>query len=328
MPLALLYRAIIAIRRLLYRLNIKKIHHFKVPVIVVGNITVGGTGKTPLVIWLANFLQHQGFKPGIVSRGYGGKAANYPQEVHRNSDPKIVGDEAVLIARHTQCSMVVDPIRVRAVKKLLAETDCNIVISDDGLQHYALGRNVEIAVIDGERGFGNGWCLPAGPLREPVERLESVDFVVLNGNADKSPLAPLFQRGELKTKLTPYGVNQYSMNLISGDFCQVIQPNILVSAENFRNKTVHAIAGIGNPSRFFQALRKLGLNIVEHDFPDHHPFRAEDFSFVKKDEIVIMTEKDAVKCEKFVDERFFYLPVQAELPPDFSEQILNKIKNT
>jgi tetraacyldisaccharide 4'-kinase len=294
-PLSLLYRLIIGLRRFSYRHGLKKITRFKVPVIVVGNITTGGTGKTPLVIWLVDFLKQQGFKPGIVSRGYGGRSLCYPQIVYPNSDPKEVGDEAVLLTRRTQCPMVIDPKRVNAVKKLLQDTNCNIVISDDGLQHYALERDIEIAVIDGERRFDNGFCLPAGPLREPIKRLKEVDFIVSNGKAETS---------------------EYQMRLVSEDFL----------LEKFKNKVVHAVAGIGNPQRFFKTLHGLGLMIIEHTFPDHYLFKANDFGFLKENEFVIMTEKDWVKCEAFVDERFLCLPVRAELDKKFGEQLLNKLK--
>lgn len=305
LPFSFCYRLIISIRRYLYQCGLKKIHHFKIPIIVVGNITVGGTGKTPLVIWLAKFLQQQGFIPGIVSRGYGGKASHYPFHVKDTSDPKIVGDEAVLLARYTQCPIVIDPNRVAAVKKLLSDTGCNIIISDDGLQHYALGRDIEIAVVDGERYFGNGFCLPAGPLREPVKRLEEVDLVIVNG---KNCL------------------NKNNLNLIPEVFYQVLNPSITISIAELKNKTLHAVAGIGNPSRFFQTLRALGLTVIEHPFPDHYCFKKTDFNFLKENEWVAMTEKDAVKCEAFADKRFWCLRVKPEVSNEFIQQLTNKIK--
>lgn len=303
-PLALLYRGIVTARRYLYGKGIKKITRFAVPVIVVGNITTGGTGKTPLVSWLANFLQQQGFKPGIVSRGYGGKAIDYPQTVQADSDPCQVGDEAILLARSTQCPMVVDPNRVAAVTKLLTDHDCNIVICDDGLQHYALARTLEIAVIDAQRGLGNQFCLPAGPLREPIKRLAEVDFVVFNGGND---------------------LTTTNMRLLPQYFCQLNAPTKNTAVENFNNKVVHAVAGIGNPSRFFQTLRNLGLTIIEHPFADHHPFKVNDFNFAQATDVIIMTEKDAVKCESFADERYWYLPVVAELSDGFGAELLAKL---
>ena len=181
MPLGFLFSDAVKFRKFLYRLGVLKTHTLPVPVIVVGNITVGGTGKTPLIIWLARFLKDSGFKPGIISRGYGGQAESWPQWVAANSDAKNVGDEALLIAKQTGCPMAVGPLRVDAANMLLKQADCNVILSDDGLQHYALNRDIEIAVIDGERRFGNGYCLPAGPLREPIERLQSVDFIIVNG---------------------------------------------------------------------------------------------------------------------------------------------------
>lgn len=285
LPLSFLYRIIIALRKWLYQRNIKPVTRFNVPVIIVGNITVGGTGKTPLVIWLAHFLKQQGYKPGIVSRGYGGVAAQYPVMVTATSDVKVVGDEPLLIARNTQCPLVVDPNRVQAVKKLLADTECNIVISDDGLQHYALGRNVEMIVVDGDRKFGNQFCLPAGPLREPMTKLTNVDLIVTTG---------------VEQVLVPHA------------FCQVTNSNITQTLNYFQNKTVHAVAGIGNPQRFFKLLRKMGLTVIEHAFPDHHVFQPKDLCF-GEDAIILMTEKDAVKCEKFAGENVWYLSVRAEL---------------
>lgn len=300
-PLAIFYKAIIFLRRLLYQSGFKKISYFPVPVIIVGNITVGGTGKTPLVIWLAEQLKAAGYKPGIVSRGYGGKSKHYPCFVAQDSAATQVGDEPLLIHRKTLCPVVVDPNRVRAVQMLLNKTDCNVVISDDGLQHYALGRAVEIAVIDGERRFGNGFCLPAGPLREPVSRLKTVNFIVTNG---------LAKNGE------------YTMQLIPKDFRQIINP----SNTHFINQTnIHAIAGIGNPQRFFNTLRNMGLNIIEHPFPDHHNFQPQELDF-GPDAIVVMTAKDAIKCEKFANSGYWYLDVEAEISDNLLRKLLEQLK--
>lgn len=303
-PLSVLYSMVVAIRWVLYKAGIKKTIKFNVPVIVVGNVTVGGAGKTPLVIWLANFLKQQGYRPGVVSRGYGGRAEQYPCKVTTESNPQQVGDEPLLIVQHTACSMVVDPDRVRAVRALLKETDCNVVISDDGLQHYALGRNVEIIVIDGARRFGNGFCLPAGPLREPIDRIQSADFVVANGQAN---------------------ANEYSMRLIPQHFYQVIDAANQKTVDYFQCKKIYAVAGIGNPNRFFNTLRQLGLNIIEQPFSDHHPFQLSDFRY-DRDAIIIMTEKDAVKCQTFADERFWCLPVMAELDGQFKTELLRKLR--
>lgn len=279
---------------------------FNIPVIVIGNITVGGTGKTPLVIWLAEFLKKNNYKPGIVSRGYGGKTTIYPQFVTINSEAEQMGDEAVLLARKSHCPVVIDPNRVKAVEYLLAHTDCNIVISDDGLQHYYLARDIEIAVIDGKRRFGNRWCLPAGPLREPISRLNTVDFIVTNG-------------GEV-------GLGEYGMNLFPGEIYNVNDSTLKANLQEFTGQAVHAIAGIGNPERFYNELRILGLSIWPHSFPDHYLFQPHDINF-KDDAKIIMTEKDAVKCEKFADYKSWCLPVEAEVDEKLGEKLLEKIKN-
>ncbi len=300
-PFSLLYRIIIYFRRLLFRLGLKKTTYFPVPLIVVGNITVGGNGKTPLVIALVEFLKTQGFKPGLVSRGYKGKAPSWPQVVEPDNHPEWYGDEPVMLVKKTDCPMVVGPDRVAAVKALLEKYDCDVVISDDGLQHYAMGRDIEIAVIDGERRFGNGFCLPAGPLREPQTRLRGVDFTVCNGNSVYK--------------------DEYSMQLVAGDFYQLINPK----NNNFvTEKTVHAVAGIGYPKRFFQQVVAMGYTVVEHPFPDHHDYTVADFDFLK-DDIVIMTEKDAVKCLSFADERFWCLPVKAVVSDVFLKEVANDL---
>lgn len=301
-PFSLIYRFIVFIRRFYYRVGIFKVHRLAVPVIVVGNITVGGTGKTPFVIWLANYLKTQGYKPGIVSRGYGGVADHYPFDVKAKSDPLEAGDEPVLIARRTQCPVVIDPKRVRAAQYLLAEHDCNIIISDDGLQHYALGRDIEIAIVDGERRYANGFCLPAGPLREPVSRLKSVDFIINNGG---------------------HAPGEFNMQLIDKQLQPVSDgENVLAKGSHTH---VQAIAGIGNPQRFFNRLEHLGYQFISHTFPDHHQYSFADINF-GDDDVILMTEKDAVKCEAFADHRHWYLPVEAELDPAFQTAFMRKLK--
>jgi tetraacyldisaccharide 4'-kinase len=270
-----------------------------VPVIVVGNITVGGSGKTPLVIWLVDFLRKAGYKPAIISRGYRGKASSWPQQVRPDSDPVVVGDEAVLLARRCDCPIAVGPDRSASVEALLQHTDCNIIISDDGLQHYALERDIEIAVVDAVRRYGNGCLLPSGPLREPIERLEDVDFIVSNGIAG---------HGEYAMSL---GLNT-ACNLATGETCEL---------NNFIDTTVHAVAGIGNPKRFFNALRQQGLKLREHAFADHHHFEAGDLEF-DNTAPVLMTEKDAVKCKRFAHSQYWYVPVEAELNKHFGPRLL------
>lgn len=295
LPLSWLFCAIAIARRWLYALDVLTSHKLPVPVIVVGNISVGGTGKTPLVTWLVAHLKAQGYQPGIVSRGYGGKANHWPQQVRPDSDPRMVGDEAILLSRRCDCPMSVGPDRVAAAKALLEYTDCDIIVSDDGMQHYALGRDIEIAVVDGVRRFGNGHCLPAGPLREPQSRLQSVDLVITNGIA---------------------GVREYSMKLEPDSLWNLASPQEHRPLSAFRGITVHAVAGIGHPQRFFDQLTDSGLTVMEHPFPDHHPFSREDIQF--DDELpVLMTEKDAVKCLDFAQPRHWCVPVQARIDERF-----------
>lgn len=304
-PFSWLFSLIVFLRRKGYKSGLFNVERFDIPVIVVGNITVGGTGKTPLVIWLANFLRKAGYFPAIVSRGYKGQATSWPQQVRADSDPVMVGDEAVLLAKRCQCPVAVGPDRIEAVRGLLKYSDCDIIIADDGLQHYALGRDIEIAVIDGVRRFGNGYCLPAGPLREPVSRLNEVDFVIVNGG------------GVMRL--------EYSMALAAGQVHNLHDDTLVQHPDDFRNQRVHAVAGIGNPDRFFSHLKRLGLDIIEHPFDDHHHFIAEDVQF-DDDLPVLMTEKDAVKCKRFADGKYWYLPVEAQPDRRVGERLLMLVK--
>lgn len=300
-PLGWLYCAGTLLRRALYRFGIVSAGRVGAPVIVVGNISVGGTGKTPLVIWIAQLLKSRGLRPGIVSRGYRGRADKWPQQVRPDSDPITVGDEPVLLAEATRCPVAADPDRLRAATTLLAHAECDVIVSDDGLQHLALGRDVEIAVIDGIRRHGNRRCLPAGPLREPVSRLESVDLVVANGGGIA---------GEFDMRLRPDDVK----NLVDGALRRPLA--------SFKGERVHAVCGIGFPQRFFETLEGAGLEPVRHAFPDHHDFTAADIEF--GDELaVLMTEKDAVKCRRFASARHWCVPVRAELEQAFGERLLS-----
>lgn len=303
-PLHLLMRVLVALRRFLYRIKLLGSGHPGIPVIVVGNITVGGTGKTPLVLWLVEFLQQQGWRPGIVSRGYGGKAAHYPSEVQSDSDATAVGDEPLLLKRTTGVPVVVDPVRLRAAKHL-RELGCDIVISDDGLQHYALQRDVEIVVLDAVRQLGNGWLLPAGPLRELPARLLRVNFTVGNGAAIP-------------------GLAQFAMQLqpqqcwpVNRRYAE--QQNSARTLASFAGEAVHAVAGIGNPERFFASLRAAGLQVIGHGFADHHRYQPADLPW--QDKPILMTEKDAVKCADFAGPNCWFLRVRAELDPEFSVQL-------
>ncbi len=304
-PFGWCYGALAWLRRVLYRLNVLRVVRTGVPVIVVGNISVGGTGKTPLVIWLAGFLAAQGYRPAIISRGYKGQAKSWPQQVRAGSDPTRVGDEPVLMARRTNCPVAVDPNRLRGVRALMDANDCNVIISDDGLQHYRLGRDIEIALIDDVRRHGNGRCLPAGPLREFVSRLGRVDMIVANGHG---------QRGE------------YSMQLKPGPAVKVGDMNTRSPLKDLQVEAVHAVCGIGYPGRFFDMLRRLGFHVIEHPFADHHVFSAADINF-DDGHRVIMTEKDAVKCLPFAGENHWYVPVTAELNEAFSTRLLALLDN-
>ena len=307
--LSFLYQGGVALRRFFYRHGFKKVHVLDVPVIVVGNITVGGTGKSPLVLYLTNYLIAQGWRPGIVSRGYKGAANYLPQMVSSDSDPFLVGDEPVMLARQTTCPVMICRDRVAAVKALLAQTDCNIIISDDGLQHYALHRDIEIAVTGTERHCGNGRYLPAGPLREPIARFDEVDFVCVQGEVPLSNLA----------------LPQYLMQYIPGDIYQVVNRQATLELEDCNNYPIHAVTGIGNPQQFFTLLRNLGFNVIEHAFPDHHHFTANDIDY-GFESLVIMTEKDAVKCRHFADDRHWCLPISLVVSPKFLQDFQNKLQ--
>jgi tetraacyldisaccharide 4'-kinase len=306
LPIAGLFGLVAGLRRALYLWGWIKTQRLPVPVIVVGNITVGGSGKTPFVVWLTQILRSQGYYPGIVSRGYGGSLKALI-EVDSNLTPAQVGDEPILLMQRTSCPIFVCPDRGLAARALLARyRDVNVIIADDGMQHYRLPRDIEIAVVDGERGFGNGWRLPAGPLREPVSRLQSVQAVVVNGR----PLARGIPAGAIP------------MRLIGDTLYRLTNPSERKRASEFAHTAVHAIAGIGSPARFFAHLRGLGLRPEEHGFPDHHMFQSNDLDFPGHGPI-IMTEKDAVKCKAFADDRYWVLPVDAELPEAFAQHILN-----
>ncbi|MDR1012605.1 MAG: tetraacyldisaccharide 4'-kinase [Coxiellaceae bacterium] len=306
LPFSYIYLIIITLRKRYYQYRSKII--FLAPVIIVGNITIGGTGKTPLVICLANFLQQQGYNPGIIIRGYGGKNKGNPKLVTSKSNVEEVGDEALLITRQVTCPVIMNYDRVKAVKYLLKTYNCNVVISDDGLQHYRLPRDFEIAVIDDEFKFGNRFCLPAGPLREPLNRLNQIDFIIRNFNT-QSPTRIL--------------ANEYSMILEPIIFHNINNPSITKTARDFKGEIIHAVAGIGRPQKFFQTLRQLNLTIIEHAFPDHYIFRSIDLTFDEK--TVIMTEKDAVKCDKMVDKNLWYLEVKVRLENRFTRALIHDL---
>lgn len=303
-PWAVLFGWIVALRRLAYRRGWKQASRLPVPVIVVGNLTVGGTGKTPLTIWLVETLKAAGYQPGVISRGYGGRKQPRPLLVYADVDPAEAGDEPVLIAQTTGCPVAVFPKRAEAGRALLERHGCDVLIADDGLQHYALARDLEIAVVDGERRFGNGALLPAGPLREPVSRLQRADFIVSRGVA---------QTGE------------YAMNLACKVAVNLADATQRKSLPEFKGEKLEAIAGIGHPQRFFTELKGLGLDIKPHAFPDHHGYSPADLAQFGE-ATVLMTEKDAVKCRRFVQAQHWAVPLQAQLPLEFAEAVLQQLK--
>lgn len=289
-PLAALYAVIADARRRRLQAAAVKID---VPVIVVGNISVGGTGKTPFVIALIALLREAGWRPGVVSRGYGGTAPQYPFHVDADTDPALCGDEPLLIAQRAACPVVVAPDRVAAAQALRRAHAIDIVIADDGLQHYRLARDLEICVVDGRRGLGNGALLPAGPLREPAARLASVDLVVVNGGGWSAEAS----------------VPSIDMQLQATALRQ-LRSGREQALDRFAAQEVHAVAGIGNPERFFTMLEAAGLRVRRHPFADHHAYARDDLDF--GDTLpVLMTEKDAVKCAAFADDRIWTLPVTA-----------------
>lgn len=304
-PLGGLFCAVARLRRGAYKKGLLKSHRLPVPVIVVGNITVGGTGKTPLVIWISRFLKQQGFKPGIVSRGYGGRTQELFQAVVPTSNPHLVGDEPILLAKHSHCPVVVARQRVIGAQTLVNQYHCNVIVSDDGLQHYALQRAVEIAVLDDIRRYGNRRCLPAGPLREPISRLEQIDFLVTKGAALRNEFSMQYHDTKMLRSVTNETVSKSLLSL--------------------RGQTVHALAGIGHPARFFTRLRDYGLKLHCHEFLDHYIYTQNDIQF-GDDLLVIMTEKDAVKCTSIASSQHWYLPIEARLPATFGERLLKYLE--
>jgi len=309
-PFSRLIKSLVTRRRNKFLLNSELSWKPNIPVIVVGNIIVGGSGKTPFVIWLSKLLEEQGYKPGIVSRGYGSKSNQYPLLINDDSRIEDSGDEPLIIHRNTNRPVCISPNRTQAVKKLLEDTDTDIVISDDGLQHYKLGRDMEIIVFDGLRGIGNSLCLPAGPLREPIERSKDADFIVSS-------------------------TKKLNIEEIQEDCLMTYKPLEWVRLSDNRrfpakdwplSRNVHAVAGIGNPSKFYNTLTVLGLNLVEHSFPDHYQFKEEDLNF-EDNHPILMTEKDAVRCMDMKNKNLWYLSIEAEIKDgSFKTELLTKLK--
>ncbi|MEX2976023.1 tetraacyldisaccharide 4'-kinase [Serratia fonticola] len=305
LPLSWLYGLVSGLIRLSYRCGLRKSWRAPVPVVIVGNLTAGGNGKTPMVIWLVEQLQQRGYRVGVVSRGYGGKSAVYPLVLDAQTTTRQAGDEPVLIYQRTGAPVAISPKRAEAVQALLNLGELDLIITDDGLQHYALQRDFELVVIDGVRRFGNGWWLPAGPMRERVSRLKTVDACVANGG--------VAQQGEIAMKLQA----QDAVNISSGERRPAIElPHVV------------AMAGIGHPPRFFATLEKLGVEVErEVAFADHQEYNHGQLAaLASQGQTLLMTEKDAVKCRAFAQPDWWYLPVEAILPTEQAEQLLQGIQ--
>jgi tetraacyldisaccharide 4'-kinase len=313
LPLSGVYWLLISLRRCLYGIGLLGRHRAVVPVIVVGNITAGGTGKTPVTIWLAQELRDRGFSPGIVSRGYGGSRSSTSMRVDAASDPGVVGDEPVLLAKRTGCPVVVDANRSRAAQ-MLVDDAVNVIIADDGLQHYRLERTYEICVIDGARGLGNRLLLPAGPLRETIDRLSQVDQVIVNGRIS-----------DMAADLTAVEQNAIEFQLQANEVSR-LNGSLTRPIERFSGTTVHAVAAIGNPGRFFDMLRAHGIQVIEHALRDHAKLTSQDLSF-GDDFDVLMTEKDAVKLKAVSSDKFWTVPVELQIDPLIAGPWLEQIES-
>jgi len=298
---AKIFASLVVARKKIYALGLFKTHKLKVPVIVVGNITAGGGGKTPMVIWLADHLKSLGYKPGIISRGYGGKRKVEPMFVTANANPAATGDEPLLMAKKTQLPVMVGKDRGRAAKSLVQNYPINVLVADDGLQHLALGRDAEIVMLDAKWRTGNHMMIPAGPLREPLERLNSVDLVVFKGYIDQ----------------------QHHYDFTIDGIHQLNHVNVLKDVADFRNKKVVAMAGIANPDSFFSLLSSVGMAIVKQPLPDHHEITAADFE-AHQDTMVLITEKDAVKCEGMNLPHVWVVKMKVVMP-DKTKHALNEL---
>jgi tetraacyldisaccharide 4'-kinase len=313
LPLTGLFALLVRLRRWCYSSGILRVQNAGVPVIVVGNILAGGTGKTPITIWVTRMLRKRGHQPGIISRGYRGKVGAQPVDVSEDSEPGIVGDEAVMLARQCECPVVVHPDRVAAARKAVA-LGADILVADDGLQHYRLARDVEIAVVDADRGFGNGYLLPAGPLREPVSRLDEVDIVLTHRHASPAPDDAVLRRAS-----DPRAFDFWlkAAAVVRLDLSEVRH------LDDFAGQTVHAVAGIGHPERFFRMLESYHIKVYRHPLPDHAEIHPADIRF--DDELdVLMTEKDAVKCRWLDQSRCWYVPVDVDFD-GHADELLGRI---
>ncbi|SEP95335.1 tetraacyldisaccharide 4'-kinase [Basfia succiniciproducens] len=309
LPFSCLFWLMSQCRRWLFQAGIIKSYRAPVPIVIVGNLSVGGNGKTPVVIWLVKALQQKGLRVGVISRGYGSQSAVYPLLVTEKTDPLEGGDEPVLIAQRTQVPVCISANRQQAIELLLQTQPCDVIVSDDGLQHYKLQRDFEIVVVDAQRGFGNGFVMPAGPLRELPSRLDSVDLVIANGKANRYSQTVMTLAAD------------YAVNLVTKE------KRLLTEFESGS-----AFAGIGNPQRFFTMLQGFGIQLKQtYEFQDHQKFSAELFAKFSKNEPHFMTEKDAVKCFPFARENWWYVPVEAKITGqsavNFIENIVERVKN-
>lgn len=308
-PLSLVYIFGISMRRYAYKLGLRKPQRLAVPVVVVGNLSVGGVGKTPLVIALVEYLKHHGRKPGVIARGYRGISKHWPREVEATSDAVEVGDEPVLLFRRCEVPVVADPLRVRGARLLVEKHNCDIIVSDDGFQHFGLHRDLDIVVLDGARRLKNGWCLPAGPLRELPQALTRADMVVTQGTAQSGEYA---MQTRIRTAV-----------LLDGSEIQDLK--------QFAGQTVHAVTGIGNPTRFFQQLRAYDIQLITHQYPDHHRFCAADFAAIGAFDALLMTEKDAVKCAQILSAaqaaKCWVVAQQITVAPDFWQEFATRIRD-
>jgi tetraacyldisaccharide 4'-kinase len=316
LPFSALFWLLTKLRRMLYRLGILQTIRLTKPVIVVGNISVGGNGKTPMVLWLIAHYQQKGLNVGVVSRGYGGKSAIYPLVVNQQTSTAQAGDEAVMIYQRTKVAVAVGADRIASAQKLIS-MGCDIIISDDGLQHYRLARDVELAIVDGKRGFGNQLLMPAGPLREGLWRLKSVNYVITNGHCSIKTANTLNQ-GKIKP---------LEMRLIAANVCNLKTGQQLKIADFVKHfKQVNAIAGIGSPQRFFETLTAQKLTLLKSkDFADHYQYKAEDLALFEQNIPLLMTEKDAVKCREFAQDHWWYLTVDATINP--TDSLLSLLLN-
>ncbi|AAZ41013.1 tetraacyldisaccharide 4'-kinase [Candidatus Blochmanniella pennsylvanica str. BPEN] len=308
LPFSWLYGVISTLNRISYQYGWRKVYRFSVPIIIIGNLTIGGNGKTPMVLWLVEHLKRRGWKVGVISRGYKGKSNNYPIIINMNSHSEECGDEPMLIWKRTGVSVAVSPKRADAVAALLRKQELDIIISDDGLQHYALFRDIEWVIVNSVLRFGNGCWLPAGPMRERINRLHTVQAIIANGSEVG------IQSGEVLMQLFPIAV----VNILTGERKPLY----------FLNNVV-AIAGIGYPTQFFDTLRSYGIIPIRSiSFSDHHVYSEKMLtSLTKKDEILLMTEKDAVKCIDFAHDNWWYVHTEVKINKIDTHNLLSMVEN-